>query len=59
MIPASPALVAILAFNASNQLAVRKLGSKAGLPFTGTDPQPTTARIGNYPQGEYAEGKLS
>ena len=45
MIPASPALVAILAFNASNQLAVRKLGSKAGLPFTGTDLAMATARL--------------
>jgi len=32
-----PGLVAILAFNASNQLAVRRLGSKAGLAFTGSD----------------------
>ena len=27
----------MLAFNASNQLAVRRLGSKLGLPFTGSD----------------------
>ena len=45
MIPASPALVAILAFDASNQLAVRKLGSKAGLPFTGTDLAMATVRL--------------
>ena len=41
----SPALACILAFNASNQLAVRRLGSKAGLPFTGTDPAMATARL--------------
>ncbi len=40
-----PALFALLAFNASNQLAVRKLGSKAGLPFTGTDLAMATARL--------------
>ena len=40
-----PALIAILAFNASNQLAVRQLGSKAGLPFTGTDLAMATARL--------------
>ncbi len=34
---AQPSLVAILTFNASNQLAVRRLGSKCGLPFTGSD----------------------
>ena len=39
------ALIAILAFNASNQLAVRQLGSKAGLPFTGTDLAMATARL--------------
>jgi 4-hydroxy-3-methylbut-2-enyl diphosphate reductase len=32
-----PELIAILAFDASNQLAVRKLGSKLGLAFTGSD----------------------
>ena len=31
----SSSLVAILAFGVCNRLAVRKLGSKAGLPFTG------------------------
>jgi 4-hydroxy-3-methylbut-2-enyl diphosphate reductase len=40
-----PAIVAILAFNACNQLAVRRLGSKAGLPFTGTDLAMATARL--------------
>lgn len=44
-VPATPALVAILAFNANNQLAVRRLGSKAGLPFTGTDLTMATARL--------------
>jgi 4-hydroxy-3-methylbut-2-enyl diphosphate reductase len=43
---AAPApLVAILAFNASNQLAVRRLGSKSGLAFTGTDLAMATARL--------------
>jgi len=42
---AAPALVAVLAFNASNQLAVRRLGSKSGLPFTGTDLAMATARL--------------
>jgi 4-hydroxy-3-methylbut-2-enyl diphosphate reductase len=40
-----PSLVCILAFNGSNQLAVRRLGSKAGLPFTGTDLTMATARL--------------
>lgn len=40
-----PALVAILAFNASNQLAVRRLGSKAGLAFTGSDLPMATGRL--------------
>lgn len=45
-VPASlPSLACILAFNDSNQLAVRKLGSKAGLPFTGTDLAMATARL--------------
>ncbi len=39
------ALTAVLAFNASNQLAVRRLGSKVGLPFTGTDLAMATARL--------------
>lgn len=39
------ALIAIFAFNANNQLAVRRLGSKAGLPFTGTDLAMATARL--------------
>ncbi len=40
-----PALAAILAFNGNNQLAVRRLGSKAGLPFSGTDLAMATARL--------------
>ena len=47
MSPAAPALVAILAFNGNTQLAVRRLGSKAGLPFTGTDLAMATARLGS------------
>jgi 4-hydroxy-3-methylbut-2-en-1-yl diphosphate reductase len=34
---APPSLFAMLAFNASNQLAVRRLGSRKGLAFTGSD----------------------
>ena len=44
-VAALPGLVAILAFNASNQLAVRRLGSKAGLAFTGSDLAMATARL--------------
>lgn len=40
-----PALACILAFNASNQLAVRRLGSKAGLAFTGSDLAMAVARL--------------
>ena len=40
-----PALVCVLAFDPSNRLAVRKLGSKAGLAFTGTDLAMATARL--------------
>ncbi len=43
--PNLPSLVCILTFNGSNQLAVRKLGSKAGLPFTGTDLAMATGRL--------------
>ncbi len=43
---AAPAtLFALLAFNASNQLAVRRLGSKLGLAFTGSDLAMATARL--------------
>ena len=41
----SPALICVLAFDPSNRLAVRKLGSKAGLAFTGTDAAMATARL--------------
>ena len=41
----SPALFAVLAFNAGNQLAVRKLGSKHGLAFTGSDLAMATTRL--------------
>lgn len=43
--PALPTISAILAFNRSNQLAVRSLGSKAGLAFTGSDLAMATARL--------------
>ncbi|MFM9029264.1 MAG: 4-hydroxy-3-methylbut-2-enyl diphosphate reductase, partial [Opitutaceae bacterium] len=43
--PSSPALFAVLAFNEGNQLAVRKLGSKHGLAFTGSDLAMATARL--------------
>jgi 4-hydroxy-3-methylbut-2-en-1-yl diphosphate reductase len=36
-VAATPSLFAVLAFNASNQLAVRRLGSRIGLAFTGSD----------------------
>jgi 4-hydroxy-3-methylbut-2-enyl diphosphate reductase len=43
---AAPAgLVALLAFNSSNQLAVRQLGSKRGLAFTGSDLAMATTRL--------------
>jgi 4-hydroxy-3-methylbut-2-enyl diphosphate reductase len=42
---APPSLFALLAFDASNRLAVRRLGSKLGLPFTGTDLPMATARL--------------
>ena len=45
VVAAPPTLVALLAFNANNQLAVRRLGSKAGLAFTGTDLAMATARL--------------
>ncbi len=43
--PAAPRICAILAFNASNRLAVRRLGSKTGLAFTGSDLAMATARL--------------
>lgn len=47
---APPSLVALLAFDRSNRLAVRRLGSKAGLAFTGTDRAMATQRLeGAFP----------
>jgi len=45
VVAAPPSLFALLAFNASNQLAVRRLGSKTGLAFTGSDLAMATARL--------------
>jgi 4-hydroxy-3-methylbut-2-enyl diphosphate reductase len=44
-VAAPPSLFALLAFNASNQLAVRRLGSKMGLAFTGSDIAMATSRL--------------
>ena len=44
-VAAPPTLFALLAFNASNQLAVRRLGSKFGLAFTGSDIAMATSRL--------------
>ncbi len=44
-VSAPPSLFALLAFNGSNQLAVRKLGGKMGLAFTGSDLAMATARL--------------
>ncbi len=44
-VAALPALVAVLAFDASNRVAVRRLGTKMGLAFTGTDLAMATARL--------------
>ena len=44
-VAAPPSLCALLAFNASNQLAVRRLGAKSGLAFTGSDLAMATARL--------------
>ncbi len=40
-----PDLVCILAFDTSNRLVVRKLGSKVGLAFTGTDMDMAASRL--------------
>ncbi|WP_414663097.1 4-hydroxy-3-methylbut-2-enyl diphosphate reductase [Horticoccus sp. 23ND18S-11] len=45
VVSAPPALVAVLAFDASNRLAVRRLGSQIGLAFTGSDLAMATARL--------------
>jgi 4-hydroxy-3-methylbut-2-enyl diphosphate reductase len=44
-VPSEPPLACILAFNVGNQLAVRKLGSKADLAFTGSDFETTLGRL--------------
>ncbi len=41
----APSLTALLAFDGSNRLAVRKLGSKCGLAFTGADLAMATQRL--------------
>lgn len=41
----APAQVVILAFNASNQLAVRRAGTRLGLAFVGADEAMATARL--------------
>jgi len=43
----TPSPCCILAFNASNQLAVRRFGSKAALAFTGPDLPKAAARLGS------------
>lgn len=45
VVAAPPSLFALLAFNGSNQLAVRRLGSKMGLAFTGSDLAMATSRL--------------
>jgi 4-hydroxy-3-methylbut-2-en-1-yl diphosphate reductase len=45
VVAAPPSLFALLAFNGSNQLAVRRLGSKRGLAFTGSDLAMATSRL--------------
>lgn len=42
---ALPLLVALLAFDRNNRLAVRRLGSKSGLAFTGMDEAMAVARL--------------
>lgn len=42
---AAPAMTALLAIDRRNRLAVRKLGSKAGLAFTGSDLAMATQRL--------------
>ncbi len=45
--PAAPGMCVLLAFNASNQLAVRQAGTKLGLAFVGADEAMATARLNN------------
>ena len=50
-VAAPPTLFALFAFNASNQLAVRQLGSRRGLAFTGSDLAMATSRLeSSFPQ---------
>jgi 4-hydroxy-3-methylbut-2-enyl diphosphate reductase len=50
-VAAPPSLFAFLAFNGSNQLAVRKLGGKMGLAFSGSDQAMATTRLeSSFPQ---------
>jgi 4-hydroxy-3-methylbut-2-en-1-yl diphosphate reductase len=44
-VAAPPTLFALLAFDASNRLAVRRLGGKLGLAFTGSDLPMAVARL--------------
>jgi 4-hydroxy-3-methylbut-2-en-1-yl diphosphate reductase len=44
-VAAPPSLFALLAFNASNQVAARRLGGKSGLAFTGSDLPMAVARL--------------
>src|SRR3954471_3737497 len=44
-VAAPPTLFALLAFDERNQLAVRQLGSKRGLAFTGSDLAMATQRL--------------
>jgi 4-hydroxy-3-methylbut-2-enyl diphosphate reductase len=44
-VAAPPTLFALLAFDASNRLAVRRLGSKMGVAFTGSDLAMATQRL--------------
>ena len=43
--PAAPSLCTVLAFNASNQLAVRRTGAKLDLAFSGGDTTAATSRL--------------
>lgn len=45
VLSAPPSLCCLLAFNGSNQLAVRRLGRQAGLAFSGSDLAMATARL--------------
>ncbi len=45
VVSAPPTLVALLAFDSSNRLAVRQLGSRLGVAFSGSDLAMATARL--------------